>query len=79
MILTDDTLLQRILGTHQSVALLRLHLTERNTGLLGHDGTQVVTLQFRTLLGAQFCQLVEDAAQEVCTLLDGGDLRKVGV
>ena len=79
MILTNDALLQGLFSTHQAVALLRLYLTERYTGLLGHNGTQVVGLQVGALLSSQLGQLVEDTGQEVDTLLDGGDLTEVGI
>ena len=79
MILTDDALLQGLFSTHQSVALLRLNLTERYTGLLSHNGTQVVGLQVGALIGTQLGQLVEDTGQEVDTLLYGGDLAEVSI
>ena len=77
MILTYYALLQGIFSTHQAVALLRLNLTKRYTGLLSHNGTQIVALQFTTLLSAQLSQFIEDASQEVDTLLNGGNLTEV--
>ena len=79
MILTDHTLLQGIFRTHQTIALLGLYLTQRNTGLLSHHGTQVVALQLCTLLLTQFCQLIQDTTQEVDALLNGGNLTEVGI
>ena len=79
MILTNDALLQGLFSTHQSVALLRLNLTERYTGLLGHNGTQVVGLQVGALLSSQLGQFVKDAGQEVDALLDGSNLAEVGI
>ena len=79
MILSDHTLLQGIFCTHQTVAFLGLHFTQRYTSLLSHHGTQVVALQLCTLLLTQFCQLIQETAQEVDTLLNGGYLTEVGI
>ena len=79
MILPNHALFQGLFSTHQTVALLGLHLTERYTGLLSHYGTQVVALQVGTLLSAQLGQLIEDTCQEVNTLLNRGYLAEVGI
>ena len=79
MVLTDDALFERILGTEQAVAFLHLHLAQGDAGLLGHDGVEVGGLQHSARFLAQAVEPVEHGGDAVGTLADGGDAGKLGI
>ena len=69
MILTDPPFFQSGLRVDQPIPLFRLHLTQRNTGLLGHYGKQIGAVEFRTFRFAQLSKPVKCLFQIVHPLL----------